>query len=201
MARRAHEGLRVEPLTGNAIAEAIPALAELRIRVFAEWPYLYEGDLAYEKAYLHEFASAENAVLVVARDGIRIVGASTASPMTAQAAEIRDPVSAAGFDPEAIFYFGESVLLPEYRGRGLGHAFFDAREAHAKACGAKMAMFAAVIRPNSHPERPTDYRPLDAFWRGRGYDKVDGLTCSIAWRDHGEDAETPKPLQFWQREL
>ena len=139
--------MKVEALTGAAIADAIPALARLRIAVFAEWPYLYEGDLAYEEDYLRAFAAANDAVLVVARDDERIVGASTASPMDAQEAEIREPVQAYGLDTSKAFYFGESVLMPEFRGQGIGHAFFDLREAHARKRGAKYAMFAAVIRP------------------------------------------------------
>ena len=193
--------MKVEALTGTAIAPAIPTLAALRIRVFAEWPYLYDGDLDYEEAYLREFAAARDAVLVVARDGDSIVGASTASPMAEQAVEIAGPVAAAGFDPSTICYFGESVLLPGYRGRGIGHAFFDQREAHARSVGLTHAMFAAVIRPEDHTTRPAAYRPLDAFWQARGYAPVEGLTCSITWQDHGEAGESPKPLQFWQRQL
>lgn len=191
----------VETLTGSEIAEAIPALARLRIAVFAEWPYLYAGDLAYEERYLAGFAAQEGALLVVARDGEAIVGASTASPMAGQEDDIRGPVAAAGFDISNICYFGESVLLPEYRGCGLGHAFFDAREKHTQAIGMTTAMFASVIRPSDHPARPADYRPLDGFWQARGYAPVAGLTCAIAWKDHGEEAETPKPLQFWSRSL
>lgn len=191
----------VEPLTGSAIAAAIPALARLRIAVFAEWPYLYAGDLAYEERYLAGFAAEDGALLVVARDGETIVGASTASPMAGQDEDIRAPVAAAGFDVARICYFGESVLLPEYRGRGLGHAFFDAREKHARALGHTTAMFASVIRPKDHPARPAGHRPHDAFWQGRGYAPVAGLTCQIAWKDHSEEAETSKPLQFWARAL
>lgn len=193
--------MQVVALTGDTIAQTIPALAQLRIRVFADWPYLYEGDLVYEEHYLRDFAAAPDAVLVVARDGEALVGASTASPMVAQADEIRKPVEAHGLDFSRIFYFGESVLLSDYRGKGVGHAFFDQREAHAKACGARYAMFASVIRPADHPARLADYRPLNAFWGARGYVPVDGLTCELAWRDHGDAEETTKALQFWMREL
>lgn len=193
--------MRLEALTGAVIAEAVPALARLRIAVFAEWPYLYSGDLAYEEQFLTAFAAAPDAVLVVARDRETIVGASTASPMTAQEPEIRDPVAAHGIEPGSAFYFGESVLLPDYRGRGLGHGFFDQREAHARRCGAEYALFASVLRPDDHPARPHTYRPLDTFWRARGYAPVEGLLCHIDWRDHGEVADSPKPLQFWMRAL
>jgi GNAT superfamily N-acetyltransferase len=137
-------GVAIKPLTGHQIAIAVADLASLRITVFADWPYLYDGDLAYEEDYLREFAEAQDAVLVLARDGERAVGAATASPMMAQKPEFRAPFEERGLDCSSLFYFGESVLLASYRGQGIGHAFFDHREAQARACGAKAACFAAV---------------------------------------------------------
>jgi len=49
-------------------------LATLRLRVFADFPYLYDGDMAYEADYLREFLVAPDAVLVTVRDGAAIVG-------------------------------------------------------------------------------------------------------------------------------
>lgn len=189
----------IEALTGERIMAAIDELAALRIAVFAEWPYLYDGDEAYERDYLREFVEAPDGVLVAARDGSRIVGAATASPMWAQKPEFRLPFEARGLDTQSLFYFGESVLLPQYRGQGVGHAFFDAREAQALACGASAATFAGVVRPEDHPARPAGYRPLDAFWRKRGYAPVEGLVTQLAWKEHGEAGESPKPMQYWLR--
>ena len=62
---------------------AIPALYDLRIRIFRGWPYLYEGTADYEADYLAEFFREPGAVLVVAQDGDAIVGAATASLMAA----------------------------------------------------------------------------------------------------------------------
>lgn len=191
----------VETLPTACIGKAIDALAALRIAVFREWPYLYQGDAAYERAYLADFAAAPDAVLVLARDGGAIVGAATASPMAAQSAEIQAPFVRGERDIGDLFYFGESVLLPGYRGQGIGHAFFDHREAGARAAGAKRACFCAVQRPADHPLRPSDYRPLDAFWAGRGYAKVDGLMTSLNWRDLHEVSEAEHPMQFWIRDL
>lgn len=192
-------GITVRPLTGGEIAAALDDLAHLRIRVFAAYPYLYDGDTAYEAQYLTEYAQAEDAVLVAAFDGTRIVGAATAAPMRHQKAEFRAPFEQRGLDTARLFYFGESVLLPDYRGHGIGHAFFDAREAQARACGAAAACFAAVIRPADHPARPADYTPLDAFWRKRGYALIPGLVTELAWKEHGEADESPKPMQYWLR--
>jgi GNAT superfamily N-acetyltransferase len=193
--------LAVAAVTGAELAGVIPALARLRIAVFRDFPYLYDGDAAYEADYLAHFAAAEGAVVVVARDGTDIVGAATAAPLAAQDPAWRDPLAAAGFDIGHIFYFGESVLLGEYRGRGIGHAFFDHREAQARAHGASHAAFCSVIRAEDHPMRPADHRPLDAFWRRRGYAPLAGVTATFDWKTVGSAEEQSHRLQYWTRGL
>lgn len=193
--------IAVRPLTGAEIQAAIDDLAQLRIAVFAAYPYLYDGDVGYEADYLKEFIAAPDAVLVAAFDGPRIVGAATASPMWAQKPEFRAPFEERGIATDRLFYFGESVLLPEYRGHGIGHAFFDYREDQARRCGAGAATFAAVIRPADHPARSEGYVPLDAFWGKRGYAPVEGFITELAWKEHGETGESLKPMQYWMRSL
>lgn len=193
------------PLTGDALKAALPDLARLRMEVFREWPYLYDGSYAYERDYIANFSVADGAIVVAARDGDRIVGAATAAPMGGHADEFAAPFLAAGHDIEKIFYLGESVLLRAYRGRGLGVAFFEAREAHARALGGfTHASFCAVVRPMTHPLRPEGYVPLDGFWRKRGYEPVPGMVGSFSWLDvgeSGESGETAKPMQYWMKAL
>jgi len=193
--------IRVAPATGAGLAEVLPALARLRITVFRDFPYLYDGDAAYEARYLADFAAAEGAVIVVARDGAEIVGAATAAPLATQDTAWQLPLAAAGFDLARTFYFGESVLLDSYRGQGIGHAFFDHREAQARKHGASHAAFCSVIRAEDDPARPADYRPLDAFWRGRGYAPLAGVTATFDWKTAGSAEEQPHRLQYWTRAL
>jgi GNAT superfamily N-acetyltransferase len=198
--------VRIETLTGSLLAGALEEVARLRIAVFREWPYLYDGTIAYEHEYLSHFADAEQAVIVAARDGDRIVGAATAAPLSGHTREFVPLFAARGLDPDRIFYFGESVLLPAYRGQGLGHAFFDRREAHARAAhGAKgpytHTAFCGVVREANDARRPAGYRPLDGFWSKRGYGKVDGLVGSYRWKEIGAAEETEKPMQFWMKAL
>jgi GNAT superfamily N-acetyltransferase len=193
--------LVVRALTDSEIASAIDDLARLRIAVFASWPYLYQGDLAYEARYLRDFVAAQDAVLVAAYEGPRIVGVATASPMSAQTGAIRQPLERAGLNTSRLFYFGESVLLESYRGQGIGHAFFDQREAHARRLGAEAAVFAAVVRPATHPARPATYASLEPFWTRRGYAPLPGLTTSMDWKELGDTGEGPHAMQFWMRRL
>jgi GNAT superfamily N-acetyltransferase len=175
--------LRFRSLTGAAVAPVLDDLARLRIAVFRDWPYLYDGDLDYERRYLENYRRAPGAIVVAAFDGERLVGAATGMAMEDHATEFSAPLARAGLAAEAVFYCAESVLLPGYRGQGAGHRFFDLREAHARALGRRHAVFCAVTRPADHPARPAGYRPLDDFWRKRGYEPVEGAFARFAWRD------------------
>jgi len=191
----------VRPLVGREFSEAIPALSRLRIQIFRDWPYLYDGDLEYEEKYLKRFVEADRAFLAAAfNEAGDIVGAATAAPLSGETEEFRAPFEKAGFDVTKIFYFAESLLLPEYRGQGLGHKFFDAREAHAWSFDEYTHVaFCGVVRPKDHPATPAGYRPLDEFWKKRGFAKLDGIMTEFSWKDLDEDKETAKPMQFWMK--
>jgi GNAT superfamily N-acetyltransferase len=193
--------LAVEPLTGEALRGRLDDLARLRIEVFRDYPYLYDGDLAYERRYLASFASSRDAMIAVASDDGVVVGASTCAPLADQAPEIVTPFRAHGDNVADIFYFGESVLRLSHRGRGIGVRFFDLREAHARSRGYGMSVFCAVVRPDMDPRRPADHVSLDAFWAHRGYALLEGYQCEIVWRELDEAEESAKRMQFWFRRL
>jgi len=193
--------IRVARLTGTALEDALEDVARLRISVFRDWPYLYDGSMEYEWDYLQAYRESANAILVGAFDGDSLVGASTGTPMEDHADDFAAAFDGTGHDLRTIFYCAESVLLPGYRGHGIGHAFFDAREAHARALGRRYSAFCGIVRPAEHPLRPADYAPLDPFWRKRGYDPVDGAVATFRWKDIDRSDETDHRLQFWMRRL
>lgn len=193
--------VEISIVRGAAIAPWVDALAALRIRVFRDWPYLYDGTLAYEQAYLQRYVAADQAVMVLAQDGEVLVGASSGLPLRDADPEFQQPFLNAVPALDEIFYFGESVLLPGWRGQGLGHRFFDEREAFARQCGYGYAVFCAVQRPPDHPARPAQARDLAPFWRGRGYTPLDGRVCTFHWTDVGDRTESIKPMQFWDKRL
>jgi GNAT superfamily N-acetyltransferase len=194
--------LSVEELTGPSIASVIPDLARLRMTVFKEFPYLYEGSLEYELKYLQTYLECPNSLIVVVRDGSRVVGASSALPLAFETKEVQQPFLEHGFDPQTVFYLAESVLLAEYRGHGFGHQFFETRERHAKTLGGfAWTAFCAVQRPHDHPLRPSNHRDLDSFWQARGYAKREDLTTFFSWQEMGEASESQKPMTFWLKNI
>jgi GNAT superfamily N-acetyltransferase len=182
-------------------AQTLRALAQLRIAVFRDWPYIYDGSLEYEEDYLAEFLADRDAVLIVASVAGEPVGMATASRLAGQPDEFVAPLAASGLPVDRTFYFGESVLLPAWRGQGIGHAFFDHREAAARAGGATHAVFCAVLREAGHPLAPENQRDLAPFWRHRGYAPLPGVTAPMEWKDRDQSASTAHTMQFWGRSL
>lgn len=194
--------MNTETLTGAAIRPHLPALARLRITVFRDFPYLYDGNEAAEARHLDHFATSPHAALVLARAGSEVVGCSTCQPLEDQSEGLVAPFRAAGIEPRRVFYFGESVLLEAHRGQGIGVAFFAAREAHARRFNRyDLAAFCSVIRPEAHPLRPAGYVPLDGFWARRGYTRRADIVGRIAWKQVDSDEEVQNQLVFWTKKL
>ncbi len=189
------------PLAPNEVIERLDELAQLRIEVFADYPYLYAGDVEYERRYLQPYIDSEAAIVVAALVDDRLIGAATGTPMEAHADDFQHALEGFPEPLSSIFYCAESVLLPAWRGHGLGHVFFDHREAHARKLGHRYCAFCSVIRPQGHPAQPPGYRSLEPFWRRRGYAPLDEAIATYRWRDLGELNETTKHLQFWIRRL
>lgn len=194
--------MEIRTFAGAAVAPHLDAVAALRIAVFRDWPYLYDGDAAYEATYLATYARSPRSLFVLAFDGTRVVGASTGIPLADETEAFQRPFRARGIPLGDVFYFGESVLLPAYRGRGIGHAFFDAREDWARKLGGfALTAFCAVERAAADPRRPAGYRPNDAFWNKRGYVRQDDMFCELEWKEVGAEAPVPHRLRFWLRPL
>lgn len=193
--------LRLETFTGSAAKPYIPELATLRMKIFRDFPYLYEGDLAYEENYLSTYLASPDSFLAIVFDGDKVVGATTAIPLLQETEEFKKPFVEHGYDLTKIFYFGESLLYPQYRGQGIGVRFFEERERQAQSSGATIATFCAVERSDDHPLKPAGYQPLHGFWRKRGFERKPKLRTSYSWKDIGDAEETYKPMVFWLKGL
>lgn len=192
----------VKTFRGADVAPHLDAVAALRIAVFRDWPYLYVGDRDYEKKYLATYAESPESLFVLAFDGERVVGASTGIPLADETASFQQPFLDRGVALGEVFYFGESVLLKEYRGHGLGHRFFDEREAYARRLGRfRMTAFCAVERDAEDPRVPEGFRSNDAFWIKRGYARQHDMFCALEWQEIGRDEPSGHRLRFWLRPL
>ena len=188
-------------LKSNELQPWVEDLGRLRLQIFREFPYLYEGELEQELDYIGHYAQAPGSMVVLAFDGGNLIGATTCLPMGQAQAAFQEPFVKAGLDVSAIGYLGESVVLSEHRGRGLGKLFFERRESHLRQQGCQVATFCAVERPKDHPLRPEQYRPLDEYWQGLGYQRQEHLQASFRWRQVDRQAECDNILTYWTKPL
>ncbi len=189
--------VELKPLVGREIDPWLGPVAELRIQVFRDYPYLYDGDAEYERDYLATYADSPSSLFVLALEGGQVVGAATGVPMVEADEAFQQPFLSSGMRLDKVFYFGESVLLPAWRGLGVGGRFFDAREHYARALGADLTCFCAVDRPVDDPRRPPGYQPLDAFWQRRGYQRRNDMRADYDWREVDHSAPSRHSMVFW----
>ncbi|MGG5290643.1 GNAT family acetyltransferase [Pseudomonas shirazensis] len=194
--------MEIRLLHGAAIAPYIAELGQLRLQVLREYPFLYDATPQDEATCLGACLSSERSLLVMAQDQGGLVGAALGLPLTEAAADIQAAFSARGHDPAKVFYFAQSVVLPGYRGQGLGVRFFIEREAYAHKLGDfDCCAFYAVERPGGHPLRPAEYKPLHGFWRNRGFCDDPSLRMHASWRDVHQPDATVKQVSFWLKQL
>lgn len=183
-------------LHGESGRQLAKDLASLRIHVFREYPYLYEGDLAYEEKYLERYFRSKESLIAFAKDGNHVIGATTALPLTDESESVKKPFLDRGIDPDDYMYFGESVVLTEYRNQGIGKKFFELRLKHALSTGRSRACFCAVDRGHDHPLKPETYRNLVEFWERMGFEPS-GFHCLMSWKDLTESGESPKKMNYF----
>ena len=128
-----------------------------------------------------------------------VIGASTGNAMENEMEAVLKPFVEAGYAPNEFYYFAESVLLPSFRGQGIGKEFMQARLAKAKQQNKKYAAFCSVIRAGHTP--PVNYNSPEHLWQKIGFKKHPELLSYFSWKDIGNEFETKKPLVYWIKEL
>lgn len=186
---------------GSDLLPHIEDLARLRISVFRDFPYLYDGDMEYEKKYLNTYASSPRSYAVLAMDDDDVIGASTAIPLEDETSEVTAPFIMHNHILSDILYLGESILDKRYRGQGMGKKFFTYREEYGARLNRTAFSFCAVERPEHHPLRPENYQNLNGFWEKMGYQPLQNYSTHFTWQDVDESEESKKNMQFWGKEV
>ncbi len=188
-------------LSGAAVAEALDDLATLRLAIFPEYPYLYQGRRADELTYLASYAEAPDACAILVCDGLTVIGAATGMPLVHEDTRILDAFSGTIFPLNEIYYVGELLFRPNYRNCGLGQKLLDRLESHIRSLGRYRKLTCATVeRPEDHPLRPRDYIPISRFLARTGFARLSGVTTSFIWRET-DGVKRNHPMQFWIKSL
>lgn len=194
--------IHVRTFTGSALKPYLHCLAKLKMEVFREYPFFEEPDLYREMQSLRKIASNKESVGVLVFDGITLVGSALGYPLEQDEPDLVKPFEERHLDISTYYFFTESLLLKPYRSRGIGHHFFDAREAHVHY-NKKYKHICFFIPELSQNEtlKPEDYLPHFDFWRRRGYVPHPEIKCTLKWKAIGEAHPSDKQITFWIRDL
>lgn len=193
--------MEIKLLHSNEALDYIPDLAQLRISIFAEFPYLYNGNMDYEKNYLEKFLQSPDSIIFIASAEDKIAGACTAIPLKDEHEDMQKPFLQRNEAISAYFYLSEILLLPEYRRLGLGNKIINACINYATSLAYPYVCLSTVIRAEDHPRRPLNYHSADLFFQKHGFEKMKNYICKFSWQDWDENQESDKSMQFWRKKL
>lgn len=191
----------IKAFKGPEARKYIDAIANMRISMFKEYPYLYDGSMEYEKEYLETYFKSENASILLVLDDGKVVGFSSSIPLAEETDELKKPFLDNKLAVKDYLYIGEVMIHEDYRGEGLLRKFFEHHEKHAKEKGYSHLTFITSKRPDNHPMKPEDYRDLGPIWEHFGYKMSKGLIAKISWKQIDTGKEEENELNFWLKEL
>lgn len=191
----------VDLITGRSIAEQIEELGQFRIAIFRDWPYLYDGNMPYERDYLSRYARCESSFVLVGRDAHGIRYACTAIPLKHELPQFQQPFLDRQMPVDNKFYLGEIMVRRELRGQGVGTLLMNkvlSTIAELTPPSTEVVL-ATVIRPSTHPLKPADYNASDHLWTKSRFVRMDDLVVKLDWKDIGHEQETTKEMVYWLR--
>jgi len=194
--------INIQTYSGESLAVEIGALVDFRLRYFREFPYLYVGAEEGEREHIAEYTTNPTARLVITRDGERIIGVAigtmlfTETEILCQAGE---PLQQLGIVPELSYYFGEMILVPEERSKGIGKQMLEALKNAGQEQGATRFCFLSVTRESNDVRRPAGYVDSDVIFRKFGFEKTD-VFVTFEWKTVQSDGSIEKvanQLDLW----
>ncbi len=194
-------GITEQLLTGAAVSDALTDLASLRLDIFTEYPYLYQGRREDELTYLATNAEAPEACAILAYDGLTVIGAVTGMPLDHEDARMLDAFAGTTFPLKEIYYVGELLFRPAFRNCGLGQKLLARMEHYIQSLGSyRKITCATVVRPEDHPLCPCDYIPISRFLARTGFARLSGVATYYTWRET-DGIKRDHAMQFWIKDL
>ncbi len=194
-------------LRGTQITACISTLAQLRIALFREYPYLYDGNIKYESQYLKEYANEPNAMLHVVYYGDEIAGMFSGMPLTSHSGiviELSQAMQNRGLDNiDKYYYYGEVLISPRFRKIGIFNLLFLSLNYEAKNMGFTDSCLLTVERSAEHPQKPIGYNQSDGMWKRQGY-KRNGIIIDFEWPTihlEGNTYTIKNPMAAWETSI
>jgi len=196
----------IKVLTPEQMKPLLPFVANLRVNIFRNYPYLYDGNIAEEMENLEKYAQHNNSALAIAYCNETPVGFLCGSDLMHYSVHfensIEDLFKSGNLHAKNYYYCADIIILPEHRGKYLAPQLFDAIENYAQQKGYTASCFITEHHEN-HPLKPHDHKSLVPLWNNLNYQKS-ALITYATWQTYQLDGTIKSeqhPLIFWLKTL
>lgn len=195
----------IKIFTGESLENLRSFVVNLRITIFKEYPYLYEGNVKEENAYFDWFSKLPNTAIAVAYLDAKPIGFTSGTSFVDFDEHFQGSVdifTKAKLEAKNYYYFPEILILPEHDNDLINYRLFEALENHAKKLNYKSGCF-VTEEHESHPLKPQDYKPLDYLWHLLDYTKS-ALIINFSWSTIQADKSSKDKkhaLIYWLKKL
>lgn len=201
--------ISVKELSGQQITLFIRDIGQAIRDVYKEWPYLYEGTVEEQEEYVQKrYIDRPDSVVCAAFDQKQLIGLAMGVPLCDAPAHYLTPFISdnlcMGMPLKDIFYWGELIVRPECRQKGIAKQLCNQLENHIITKGYKAIAFCTVERPTDfhlNNLKPENHFSPDSRWGDFGFTKHEDLTFKGEWRLVEESEESKHHMVYWFKKL
>lgn len=197
----APHNIRIRVFDGQSARAYFDDIARIRLTLFKEYPYLYEGTVAREAENFEPYFMSQRVTILLVFDNDQVVGFINSIPLEEEDAGTKAPFIEQGLPIEKYVYIGEVMLYPHYRGLGIAKTSLAFLEQKARTEGFEYTTFITVERPEDHPCKTHGYQPLDAMWQHLGYARIPNAYAYYTWSQVDTQTPTNNVLAVWSKKL
>ena len=186
------------------IERYLEEVIKLRVEVFREYPYLYDGNLEYEKEYFKDFVKDSTARVILVKDGFEVVAVATSIALSNAhlCDDIHKPFIEKGYDVERFYYYGEIMIDKNYRNKGISKQIYGLREKEVLSLGFDRLCFATILKDSD--KMPQDYFDPAEMWKSMRFDEHLDMQVECSWpkiQYDGSTREQVSKLNFWVKKI
>lgn len=174
-------------LRGAEIEPYLPEIVDLMVEVYRESPFFYEGTREEYLPLVKAYSDSPQGIACVLFDGKKIIGVAAGAPLNQVSEKWQTPFKNESLDQ--IYYLGDEVLHPQYRGKHLGSKLFDLFMEEVPKSFSTVAF--------TMMEKSAEEPGVKGVLQNRGFVERKDKTVVIPWTEIGSKEEVPHKLVFW----
>jgi len=178
---------------GSDMEQYVNDMIRLRLTVFRESPYFYDGTEGEERAYLEQHLHSEKGLFLIAKTGDHVIGMLSGTPMKDRD-DYAYPYVKNAIPTDSIFCLGELVVEQSDHREQIGLNLYQLFEEHVRSLGSYDTISECVVL---HPIAGEGKSILMQV----GGSKCPNLVYHCFWKEIDQEVSTDHVMEYWSKQL